>query len=252
MSGLGGYLWLEIRRTLRNRQFIIFTLGFPIGFYLLFTMLYGGQNLGSGAGALSFNAFYMVSMAAYGALGATMNSNGTRIASERAAGWSKQLRATPLPPLAYVLGKVGMAICVTVPAVVLVLLAGVLVHHVRLAGLEWVQLLLGLWLGAIPFATLGVLLGYLLDSESAQSGVMIAYFALSILGGLWFPYQVMPKAMQLIARLLPSYHYAAIGWNAVTGQPVGWTHVWVLLLYTVIFSFLAMRRYQRDEAREYA
>ena len=41
--------------------------------------------------------------------------------------------------------------------------------------------------GALPFAALGLLLGYLFDANSAQGGMMITYFALAILGGLWVP-----------------------------------------------------------------
>ena len=49
---------------------------------------------------------------------------------------------------------------------------------VALSAAEW---------GIIPFAVLGVLLGYATDPQSAQGATMIIYFGLSILGGMWFP-----------------------------------------------------------------
>jgi ABC-2 type transport system permease protein len=249
MNGFGSYLWLEVRRTLRNGRYVVFTLGFPAGFYLLFTMLYGQQ---AASGGYDFNTLYMVAMAAYGAMGAALNSNSVALAGERAGGWTRQLRVTPLAPLAYVLAKAAMAVCVALPALALVSLLGVLVHHVHLSGQAWAAYLIATWLGTLPFAALGVLMGYAFDPQSAQGGMMIVYFGLSILGGMWFPYQIMPHAMQVLARALPSYHFASLGWNAVAGRWVGWGNLGVLAAYTAAFAGAALRRYQRDEAREYA
>lgn len=249
MNGFVGYLWLEVRRTVRNGRYLMFTLGFPAGFYLLFTMLYGKEASASG---YDFNALYMAAMAAYGALGAAMNSSGASLATERAGGWSRQLRVTPLGPAAYVLGKAATAICVALPALLLVSLLGVLVHHVRLSAAEWSVFLLSTWIGTIPFAVLGVLLGYATDPQSAQGAMMIVYFGLSILGGMWFPYQIMPHAMQVMARILPSYHFASLGWNAIAGQGIGWGNLGVLAGYTLLFGLAAVRAYRRDEARQYA
>ncbi len=250
MTGFGSYLWLEIRRTLRNGRYLIFTVGFPAGFYLIFTSIYGNASLG--VGAVNFGVEYMVAMAAYGAMGAALNSNSAALAAERAAGWARQLRVTPLSPMAYVFGKAAMAVLVTLPAVLLVALLGITLHHVQLSAEAWTGFVLGTWLGSIPFAALGIFMGYLLDTQSAQGGTMIVYLGLALLGGMWFPYQVMPHAMQTIARVLPSYHFADLGWNAVAGRWVGWGNIQVLAAYTIVFGGLAMRRYRRDEAREYA
>lgn len=249
MTGFASYLRLEIGRTVRNGRYLMFTVGFPLAFYLLFSALYGNQASGQG---FDFNTFYMVSMATYGAFGAAMNANGPRLAVERAGGWSRQLRVTPLPPAAYVVAKTVTAIVVAIPSVTLVTLAGVLVHHAHMSAASWVAYLVGAWFGVLPFAVLGVLLGYLFDSESANGAGMLIYFALAIFGGMWFPVQVMPKLMRDIAYVVPTYHYASLGWNAVSGQWLGWGHIAVLLAYTVGFGLLAMWRYRRDEAREYA
>lgn len=252
MKGFGAYLWLEIRRTMRNPRYIMFTIGFPVGFYLIFTSIYGGATLGSGSAAVTFAAQYMVAMAVYGIMGASLNSNSSALANERATGWSRQLRVTPLAPAAYILSKALMAMLVGLPSLLLVGLLGGLVHHVHLSAGQWVEFFVATWLGTIPFAALGILLGYSLDSQSAQSGSMIVYLGLSLLGGIWFPYQIMPKAMQVLATWLPSYHLASMGWNTVAGHWVGTGNLEVLAIYAVIFGALAMRRYRRDEATEYA
>ena len=43
--------------------------------------------------------------------------------------------------------------------------------------------------------------------------------ALSMLGGLWFPLEMMPEAMQTVGKLLPSYWAGRIGtWPLVGGD----------------------------------
>ncbi|MHB8296732.1 MAG: ABC transporter permease, partial [Acidimicrobiales bacterium] len=100
---LGGFslavLRLEVRRLLRNRRTVIFTFVTPVFFFLLFGLNSQFANLKAGHGNVS--AFIMISMALYGAILAT-TSGGAMVSVERASGWSRQLRVTPLSPVAYV------------------------------------------------------------------------------------------------------------------------------------------------------
>ena len=73
----------------------------------------------------------------------------------------------------------------TIPAIAAVLVAGMLVDHVQLSMAGWLQLIVSLALGSVPFAALGLLIGYLFDANSAQGAAMISLFSLAILGGLW-------------------------------------------------------------------
>src|SRR5581483_8421230 len=98
------YTTFEIRRTLRNIPFALYTIIFPAGFYLLFTVVFGG------ASQHSYAAHYMVSMALYGTIGAGLTGIGTQIAFERRGGWTRQLTLTPLRPVSYLAIKVGSAL----------------------------------------------------------------------------------------------------------------------------------------------
>src|SRR4051794_9656342 len=93
------YLRLEMRRLLRNRRTVIFTLVMPAAFFLAFGGGSDYQHQSAGVGNVT--AYVMVSMAAYGAMLAC-TSGGASVSVERAVGWSRQLRLTPLRPLAYV------------------------------------------------------------------------------------------------------------------------------------------------------
>jgi ABC-2 type transport system permease protein len=78
---------------------VIFTLLLPAVLYLMIgnSTKYGNASAGSG----NVSAYILISMAAYGAALAS-TSGGAMVATERALGWSRQLRLTPLSPIAHV------------------------------------------------------------------------------------------------------------------------------------------------------
>ncbi len=161
--------------------------------------------------------YFLVSMACYGAIGAAMGQ-AAPIATERRQGWARQLRVTPLSGPAYVASKVVSAVLLTVPALVLVSAAGRFVNHVDLPLSSWALLIVVLALAAVPFAALGLLLGFLLDVESAQGGMVLVFFSLAILGGLFAPLEAFPPALATIGNVLPSSHFASLGRAAAGGR----------------------------------
>ena len=136
---------LEILRVLRNRRFMFFSVLYPV---LLFMILTAGQKA-------AMVPYYMVAMCAFGAMTAVLMGNSERIARERDKGWVRQLRLTALPGRGYVLAKIAAAATVSLPSIVLVLLAGGAVKGVRMAAWQWAGVLLTSWAGSFVcgFAT---------------------------------------------------------------------------------------------------
>jgi ABC-2 type transport system permease protein len=79
----------EVRRILRSPRFLIFTVGLPLLYFLIFSGIYASDG---GATVVVL----MVMMAAFGAISASISVGG-RVAAERHVGWNRQLRLTPLP-----------------------------------------------------------------------------------------------------------------------------------------------------------
>ncbi len=244
---VGAYLRLEIRRQLRNRRFATFTIAFPVILYVLYTAVLDVGTSGP-VGGIPWPVYFLVSMASYGAIGAAM-SQAAPIAAERASGWTQQLRVTPLPGSAYVVAKLVSAVLLTLPALFLVSFAGTVVNHVGLAPSVWVGLVVGLALGSVPFAALGVLLGYVFDTDSAQGGMVLTFFGMAILGGLFAPVEAFPDTIATIARVLPSYHLAALGRTIAMGRLPDVVDVIVLMAYAVVLGAVAGWRYLRADQR---
>lgn len=239
------YVKLEIRRMLRNRRYLVFTIAFPVMLYVLYTAILPASG-NKPVDGLVWPVYFLVSMAAYGAMGAAM-SQAAPIAIERRQGWARQLRVTPLSGPAYVAAKVVVAVVLTAPALLLVVLAGLVVNHVHLGAATVVTLVAGLALGSLPFAALGLLIGYLLDADSAQGGMVLAYFTLAILGGLFAPLSMFPNVLATIGHVLPSSHLAALGRALAAGHAPDAIDVLVLSAWTVALGTVAAWRYVADE-----
>jgi ABC-2 type transport system permease protein len=207
---LGGFsvtfLRLELRRMLRNKRAVIFTLVFPSVFFLLFgtDASFKAERAGHG----NVTAYIMVSMAVYGAMIAT-TSGGAMVATERALGWSRQLRLTPLRPVAYVAVKVAVAMVMGLASIVAVFVVG----HLAGAELPIGRLVLcGVlaWVCTLVFAAFGLFMGYLLPSENVMQILGPALALLSFAGGLFVPLDQMSDVFASIARFTPAYGVGVI------------------------------------------
>jgi ABC-2 type transport system permease protein len=121
----------------------------------------------------------------------------------------------------------------------LVYLTAVLVHDVRLPLNEWIGVIVLMWIGVWPFALLGTALGYITSDTTAFGVIYGLYMAMSAAGGLWIPPVVLPATMLSVAKTLPTYHAADLGWQIANGQFPLWTSVIVLGSWTLLFLLAA-------------
>jgi ABC-2 type transport system permease protein len=212
---MASYLSLELRRSLRDRRYLLLVVGWPVAAYLLFSTVFG--SAADGSQGLSPSVEIMVAMAAFGAMGGVLMASGPRLATDRQVGWLRQLRLTPLSP-ARILGvRVVSAMSLSLPAICLTFLTAALVKDVTLPLWEWPVLTLLIAAGCLPFAAMGIVVGSIADGDGAQGLTMVLYLVLAALGGLWMPVQILPAPMQTIAKTLPSYHLAQLGWHIARG-----------------------------------
>jgi ABC-2 type transport system permease protein len=229
------YVRLEIRRTLRDTGFVIGGIAMPVMMYLLFT------NLGENDGAWKTTA--MVGMAAYGAVGSGLNTGGA-VAEDRATGWLRQLRVTPMTPREVVIGRTLTGVVTVLPSIVAVLAAGGLVNGVRLAAGHWVAIALLLWLGSIPFTLLGLGNGYRLTGPSTGVVNMVCNLGLAVIGGLWFPISLFPGWLQTLSAYTPTHRFAQLGTAVTEGHAPGVGAIIVLTAWLVLFGSYAVLSYR--------
>ncbi|MFI7593225.1 ABC transporter permease [Micromonospora sp. NPDC049359] len=236
------YLRFELRRLARDPRLLLFTVLAPVVTYLIFS---GVGPDGDRVEGVDAAVALMVGLAGYGAVAGVL-SVGSAVSQERASGWLRQLRVTPLPAWRAVTAKALVCTLSGVPSAVAVGCAGRLAHHVELGAARWVALLLLMWVGTVPFALLGLAIGYGLSPQLAQPVNFLAFLGLSVLGGLLVPVAYFPAVLRHLAHALPTYRFAELGWRSAAGLTPTPSGLAVLAGWTVAFTALAAWAYRRS------
>jgi ABC-2 type transport system permease protein len=171
---LGGFspaiVRLEVRRLLRNRRTMILALILPVLFFWGFGL--NNSYVHERAGHGNVSAVEMISIALYGAVAATATC-GAMVSIERAAGWSRQLRVTPLSPTAYIVIKMLTSLVLAAGAVT-AYLVGAVTNKASMPTDLWVITGLCVWIGSLLFSAFGLFAGYLLPSENVTQVIALA------------------------------------------------------------------------------
>ncbi|HET7305316.1 MAG TPA: ABC transporter permease [Segeticoccus sp.] len=249
---LGGFnptlLGLEMRRMLRNRRTMIFTMIMPIVFYLIFglSIKAGDQSLGAGSHG-NVSAYVLISMALYGAVLAT-SAGGAMVSIERSAGWSRQLRLTPLSPVAYIVTKMFTAMLLGAASVAAVFVVGAITGAAQMTFGAWVLCAVATWVGSLMFAAFGLFMGYLLPTENVMQIQSFALVIFAFAGGLFLDLTTMPGWYQTLAQFTPLW-----GLNELVHAPVAgsvdnlaWLNV---AAWLAVFVAGATWRFRKDTAR---
>ncbi|WP_067823520.1 ABC transporter permease [Nocardia inohanensis] len=238
------FLVLEMRRMLRNKRTLIFSLILPPLFFVIFGTQgdYKTQQFGSG----NVTGYVMVSMAVYGALLAT-TSGGAAVAVERALGWTRQLRLTPLRPLTYIAVKITLAMTLGLFSVAVVFAVGAFAGA-QLPASAWIACFLVAWLGALVFAAFGLFMGYLLPSENVMQLLGPALALLSFAGGLFMP---LHGWFETLSKFIPTNGVAVLARAPFAEPGAGSVALAVLnvLVWASVFTAGAVLLFRRDTAR---
>lgn len=240
---IGAYLAearAECLRYMRAPSFMLPIMLFPTLFYLLFGIVMGKSE---GADA---TRYLLVSYGVFGVMSPGLFGFGVSLALERDGGLLTYKRALPMPPGAYLLGKMLMAMVAATVVIVLLLIMGFALGHVTLSvGQAGALLLMGM-LGVLPFCALGMLVGTLIKGQGAPGMLNLVYLPMSFLSGLWIPIGMLPHVLQQIAPIWPSYHLQRLGLVALgLAQGGVGTHVGVLIGFALVCFVIATRRLRR-------
>jgi ABC-2 type transport system permease protein len=224
-------------RMLRTPAFAIPFLGLPALLYLLFGVVIFGASIRNDpqAGLFIFAAF-----ALFGVMGPGMFGFGMLVAGEREHGLLTLKRALPVPPPAYLVAKLLMALMFAV-IVTATMLAVLPLGHLKLTAIQLFAAAAVSILGALPFCAIGLFIGVRTTSRSAPAFVNIIYQVMMHVSGLFYP---LPKFLRAIAPVWPTYHLQQLFFSAIgmPSQGSAITHAAVLVALTFVLTVLAVRR----------
>ena len=240
----------ELRIRWRIPAFSLTNLVLPILFFTFFGLPFARQTMENG---VSVGAFLLASFAAYAVGSVMVYGFGIGVATERGMKVDLLMRATPLPASIAILAKVLNALAFSLLSVVVLIVYGIVVGGVRQDPLVWINVVLRLLAGSLPFIGLGFAIGYSAGPNAAPALANLIYLPLSFASGLFMPIRQLPGFVQRIAPYLPSYHYGQLAWSAVGAptEPLGTSLAW-LAGYTVLFMALTVRAYRREQSLKFA
>ncbi len=237
------YLRYELLRNVRNWRFIVFSLVYPVILYFVVT---SPQRHATFDG-VAFPVYFMAGMAAVGTMIAVISS-GARIAVDRSAGWTRQLRLTPLTARDYLGARVVCGFAMALLVIVFVSLSGTALG-VHLSFGAWLTMIGLMLVGLIPLTVLGILLGHLVTPDSMAPAAGGTIMLLALLGGAYGFLVAESGAVFDLIKALPSYWIVQAGKTALAGHSwpaEGWI---VIAAWTAVLVPLSVFVYNRDTSR---
>ena len=190
----------------------------------------------------------MISIALYGAVSATA-TGGAMVSIERASGWSRQLRVTPLSATAYIVIKMLTSLVLAAGAVFAVYLVGAVTNKVSMPADLWVITGLCVWIGSLLFAAFGLFVGYLLPSENVMQVIGLALTLCCFAGGLFIPLSQSSPGLRAFAKFTPVYGLNQLVHYPLAGGNFEWDWILNLVVWLAIFAGGAAWRLRSDTAR---
>jgi len=202
MKSLLKMTWMEAKLFLREPLGAFFTLAFPLMMLFLFGSIYGNKPTpmfgGYGTVDISVPAYTAMIIATSGLMSLTIT-----MAAYRENGVLRRLRTTPVSPLAVLTAQVIVVLAMTSLGMVLLIVAGKLVYHMRFEG-NALSVLAGFVLCSLSFFGLGfILAGLMRTARTAQIVGMVLLYPMLFLSGAGFPRELLPETIKKVSAFLP-------------------------------------------------
>ncbi|MGI8574355.1 MAG: ABC transporter permease [Egibacteraceae bacterium] len=244
----------EVLAAFRSIEFVIGVVAVPVLLYAMFGLPGASITLPAGT---PYGVMMLVSLSAYGIVSLAIFTFGDELAAERGRGWTRTLRATPLPSWVHLSGKMAMAVIYATLIVVTMSAVAVLAGGLSLDAWNWLAFAAVMLAGVLAFSTLGFAIAYLVRPRAAAAIANLIFLPLSFCSGFFFPLSELPGFLSTLAVWLPTYHFGQLAWRqmapasdvaAFTGIPTASAvvHLAWVLGSAVVFGASALLAARRE------
>jgi ABC-2 type transport system permease protein len=191
---------MELRLISRRGENLLVTLVIPVGLLLFFGSVAALPDFGSRP-----VDFLVPGILTLAVISTSMVNLGIATGFERSYGVLKRLGGSPLSRPALLVAKIATVAVVEVAQVALLLVVSIAAFGWSPPpGASFVLTAGGLVLGTIAFAGLGLLMAGALRAEATLAAANALYLVFLLLGGIVFPLDRLPPALEGLARALPA------------------------------------------------
>lgn len=172
-----GGIWLKQLQTQtkfnlvafrRNPAATFFTIILPLVFLVLFTSIFGNEEVGEGRRVATF---YVPALLALAIISATLVNLATTLTARREQGVLKRVRSTPLQPWIFIVAQGLAGVILSILMTVIFIGVGRVAFDVTVQAVGVLPLLISVMVGAASFSALGVALTVIIPSEEAAPAV---------------------------------------------------------------------------------
>src|SRR3954466_8739572 len=236
----------------RNPAAVFFTAELPVAFPVLLATLFKDNEI-SGLNVKGAT-YYVPAIISLAVISATTVKLATNLPAEREAGQLKRVRGTPLPPGAFVAGRVGNSLVISVIMVALVSVIGALLYGVSIPTHTMPAMLVTLAVGAFSFSRLGFGRAAVIPTADAAPAVTNAtVLPLYFLSGVFIPQNEIPNGVLSFADVFPIRHFFEAMFTAwdpnTTGAGFEWGHLAVVAAWGLLGLAIAVRFFRWEPRR---
>ncbi|MBM7689199.1 hypothetical protein BCR24_03800 [Enterococcus ureilyticus] len=233
------------RSLVRSKPFIFFSLGMPVGFYLLFTKVF---NMGVSTEYMA--VFYkesMIQMATYSVMISSLFSFSMTLIEDRKQGVKQFLRLSPIPESIYYASKVVTQFLINSLLLSVIFLVGHFVNGVQMPVIAWLTSAVWILYGCLPIVALATIVSLVKDPNTVSVLNNMILMPLAIVSGLWWPINMFPEVIQKIAAGLPTFYAAQGAKQLAEGQLPDGKGIVIIFIYFVGIMVLSIYLNGRKE-----
>lgn len=187
----------------RNPASLFFTVSLPLVLLVILGVSFGSTEL-STHGGIAATDYYVPAIITVAVVSAAAQSLAMSLVQAREGGRLKRGRGTPMPAWAFIAGRIGNALIVSVIMLAVVAVAGWALFGVELPLARIPALALTLAIGVIAFSCLGIALTVIIPTqESAASIATGLILPLYFISGIFIPDQELSGSILGFANHFP-------------------------------------------------
>ena len=191
----------------RDPAAVFFTVALPVMFLVIFAEIFGSEEIEE-LGGIKTTTYYVPGITVLGVISATFVSLAISLTEDREMGLLKRVRGTPLPAWAFIAGRVGRALVLSLLMVALVSALGLLLYDVDVPWDKLPAVLIALAVGAASFCCLGFAMTAAIPTEDSAPAITNAVgLPLYFISGIFIPESEIPDGVLHLADAFPVRHF---------------------------------------------
>ena len=243
MKNMTSLMKVELILMKRQAAYYLLSIGLPSVFYLIFSGVMSSDT------PTSVLRLYLFSMTVFSIMSSAFFSIPSSLQSDKTNNWQKMIQHSPVSMVEYYISKLFSALLTFLLSIVVVFSVGYFVRGVSLPTMDWLIIALIILFGSLVFIAMGVLVSLLPSAQLMSAVGNIAYMALAVLGGLWFPLSMFPAWLRPIGKLMPSYQLMQVVSSYLEHREFNAIAALIVLVYTVGVSLVVLQLKKRIEVK---